>query len=59
MATTSQLLSIDTDQPVRVRERGQGGQGIDWTVQPENFGSLIEFINNSGGPGCWKITAAN
>ena len=50
------LLGINTDRPVRVRELGTRHKGIVWTVQPENFDSLVEFINKYGGPGMWEIT---
>lgn len=52
------IVSIESDAPVRARQVGQGGKGIDWTVQPENFDNLIEAVNASGGLVAWKIEAA-
>lgn len=58
MATTApQLLAINCDGPVIVRQIGQRNQGIVWTVQPENFPSLIEFVNSDGVHN-WTIEAA-
>lgn len=54
----AQLQAITHNGPVTVRELGTGRSGIVWTVQPENFPSLIEMINKHGGPGAWKITPA-
>lgn len=54
--TAVTLDEITHDGPVRVRERGQGGEGIDWTVQPENFPRTIEMINQHGGPDFWEVT---
>lgn len=51
------LLSITHTGPIRVRELGKGGQGIDWTVQPENFQRVVDMINANGGPNCWRIEA--
>jgi hypothetical protein len=51
------LLAINHDGPVEVRELGKGGQGIVWTVQPENFASTVEMINANGGPSAWRVTA--
>lgn len=53
--TTPKLLSIDHDGPVYLRELGTSWNGINWTVQPENFDNLIEMINAHGGPDCWTI----
>lgn len=53
--TTPKLLSIDHDGPVYLRELGKSWNGINWTVQPENFDNLIEMINAHGGPDCWTI----
>lgn len=49
------LLSIDHDGPVYLREFGKGWNGIEWTVQPENFDTLIERINENGGPDFWTV----
>ena len=57
MATAPQFLAINYDGPVIVRQRGQGNQGIVWTVQPEDFSSLIEMINRDGVHN-WTIEAA-
>lgn len=51
------LTEINHNGPVEVRELGKAGQGIVWTVQPENFESVIEMINANGGPSAWKVTA--
>lgn len=50
-----QLTSINHNGPVLVTELGQGGNGIVWTVHPENFQSLMDQINKYGGPSAWKI----
>lgn len=52
------LLRIETTTPTRFRELGKGGQGIDWTVQPENLDRAIQMVNEHGGPNCWRITPA-
>lgn len=54
--TKPELLGINHTGPVRVRELGQGGKGIDWTVQPENFPAVVAMVNKFGGPGMWEIT---
>lgn len=51
------LSAINHNGPVRVRELGKAGKGIDWTVQPENFASVVDMINTYGGPSAWSITA--
>lgn len=51
------LYSINHNGPVEVRELGKGGQGIVWTVQPENFATTVEMINANGGPSAWRVTA--
>lgn len=51
------LTNITHNGPVEVRQLGTAGQGLVWTVQPENFKSVIAMINANGGPGAWKITA--
>lgn len=56
--TMPTLLAITHNGPVRVREVGTGHQGIDWIVQPENFDSVIDMINQYGGPDAWTITPA-
>lgn len=49
------LLRIDSDTPVLVKELGKSHGGIVWTVQPENFQSVVDMINTYGGPECWSI----
>ncbi|QPK40195.1 hypothetical protein SEA_JINKIES_64 [Arthrobacter phage Jinkies] len=51
------LNSINHTGPVEVRELGKAGQGIVWTVQPENFESVVKMINANGGPAAWRVTA--
>lgn len=50
------LLGIAHDGPVVVRQLGKGHDGIVWTVQPENFATLVAQINEWGGPSFWDIT---
>ena len=58
VAIMVKLLSIDNqNRPVRVRALGQRGQGLVWTVQPENVDkTLVDMINDFGGPDMWEIT---
>lgn len=49
------LLAINSTTPVRVRELGKGGNGIDWTCAPDTFPRVIAMVNAHGGPGCWSI----
>ena len=55
--TKPTLQAINHTGPVRFRELGTGGKGIDWTVQPENMDAAIAMVNKHGGPGMWEITA--
>lgn len=54
--TRPTLLSIAHDGPVRAREVGQSGEGVDWIVQPEQHAALVEHINTYGGPDAWELT---
>lgn len=57
--TRPTLQSITADGPVHVRERGAGDDAMFWTVPPERFDALVEFINNHGGPDAWMLEPAN
>ena len=48
------LLGINHDGPVCVQGLGSNA-GLDWTVQPEDFGNLIEHVNKYGGPSFFHI----
>lgn len=52
----AQLLSIEHDGPVRLRQLGKAGEGIDWTVEPARFPVAIKMVNDYGGPSLWEIT---
>lgn len=54
--TIPTLVSIKHNGPIEVRELGKGGKGIVWTVNPENFESVVSMINANGGSGAWKVT---
>ena len=56
--TLPKLLGITHDGPVKVEKLGEGtpGNRLTWTVPPERFDSLIEMINENGGPDFWRIT---
>ena len=49
------LQSINHDGPVVVRELGKAHKGLVWTVQPQDFDSVVEMINQFGGPAFWSI----
>lgn len=53
--TRPTLLGINHDGPVRVRE--VAGE-LDWIVQLENFGRVVEMINRYGGPDFWTVEPA-
>lgn len=50
------LQSINHNGAVIARQVGLNNEGVVWTVQPENFDSLIAHINKFGGPAFWSIT---
>ena len=54
--TRPTLLGIAHDGPVRAREVGQSGEGVDWIVQPEDLDALVAHINAYGGPAAWDLT---
>lgn len=49
------LQAINHDGPVIARH---GKDGVVWTVQPEDFDSLVEHVNRYGGPTFWSIEPA-
>ena len=55
MNTTPTLLGIAHDGPVVAESHNPR---FTWTVQPEDFPTLIERVNTYGGPDFWTITPA-
>lgn len=53
-ATRPVLLGINHDGPVYVQGLGSNA-GLDWTVQPEDFGNLVDHVNKYGGPDFFSI----
>lgn len=53
--TRPTLLEINSTGPVRVRRLGAGHEGLVWTVDPENFGTVVDMVNAHGGPDFWEI----
>ena len=55
MSTTPALISIAHDGTVIAESHRPR---FTWTVQPEDFPTLIERVNAYGGPDFWTITPA-
>lgn len=49
-------MTITANEPVLAEQRGTGGKGIVWLVQPKNFGNLSRIVLKHGGPDMWGIT---
>lgn len=55
--TQAMLTAINHDGPIRLKRLGEGNDGLVWTVQPENFETVVRMVNEYGGPACWEIEA--
>lgn len=50
--TSPTLLGINHDGPIIARHHGDG---IRWTVQPEDFPAMVDRVNATGGPTMWTL----